>query len=132
MSGHPAPRLGTGNRAELCYNPRLSANRNCRRDGSSLRLSKEEVEHVALLARLDITDEEKARYTEELNQILAHFDKLNELDTSGVPPTSHVIPMTNVFRKDEVKPSLPVESVLANAPDATETAFRVPRVVEEG
>ncbi|NCO43755.1 MAG: aspartyl/glutamyl-tRNA amidotransferase subunit C, partial [Armatimonadetes bacterium] len=46
--------------------------------------------------------------------------------------TSHVIPMTNVFRKDEVKPSLPVESVLANAPDATETAFRVPRVVEEG
>jgi len=97
-----------------------------------LRLSKEEVEHVALLARLDITDEEKARYTEELNQILAHFDKLNELDTSGVPPTSHVIPMTNVFRKDEVKPSLPVESVLANAPDATETAFRVPRVVEEG
>jgi len=95
-------------------------------------LSPEEVEHVALLARLDLSEEEKERYTEELNQILAHFGKLDELDTTGVPPTSHVIPMTNVFRNDEVKPSLPVEEVVANAPDATDDSFRVPRVVEEG
>ena len=95
-----------------------------------MRLSREEVEHVALLARLDLTEEEKTRYTEELNQILAHFEKLNELDTAETPPTSHVMPMTNVFRADEVRPSLPVEEVLANAPDAAEDSFRVPRVVE--
>ena len=97
-----------------------------------MRLSTEEVEHVALLARLDLSEEEKERYTEELNQILAHFGRLDELDTTEVPPTSHVIPMTNVFRNDEVKPSLPVEEVVANAPDATDDSFRVPRVVEEG
>lgn len=95
-----------------------------------MKLSREEVEHVALLARLDLTEAEKTQYTEELNQILQHFEKLSELDTTDVPPTSHVIPLTNVFRPDEVRPSLPVEDVLANAPDATEDAFRVPRVVE--
>lgn len=97
-----------------------------------MRLSKEEVEHVALLARLDLTEDEKQRYTEELNQILGHFGTLDQLDTEGVPPTSHVIPMTNVFRKDEVRLSLPVEAVIANAPDATDDSFRVPRVVEGG
>jgi len=97
-----------------------------------VQLSREEVEHVALLARLDLTAEETTRYTDELNQILGHFEKLNELDTTDVPPTSHVIPMTNVLRPDVVQPSLPVAEVLANAPEATDEAFRVPRVVEGG
>lgn len=96
-----------------------------------MRLSREEVEHVALLARLELDPQEIERFTWELNQILEHMEKLNELDVSNVQPTSHVIPMTNVLRPDKVEQPLPREEVLANAPDATEDAFRVPRVVEE-
>lgn len=97
-----------------------------------MRLSREQVEHVALLARLELSEEEKERYTHELNQILEHFEALQKLDTDNVPPTSHAIPMTNVLREDAVRPSLPREEVLQNAPDAAEGCFRVPRVVEEG
>ncbi len=97
-----------------------------------MRLSREQVEHVALLARLEISEEEKERYTHELNQILEHFEALQKLDTENVPPTSHAIPMTNVLREDEPRPSLPREEVLQNAPDPAEGCFRVPRVVEEG
>ncbi len=97
-----------------------------------MRLSREQVEHVALLARLELSEEEKERYTHELNQILEHFEALQKLDTENVPPTSHAIPMTNVLREDEVRPSLPREEVLQNAPDPAEGCFRVPRVVEEG
>lgn len=97
-----------------------------------MRLSREQVEHVALLARLELSEEEKERYTHELNQILEHFEALQKLDTENVPPTSHAIPMTNVLREDEPRPSLPREEVLQNAPDPAEGCFRVPRVVEEG
>ncbi|MCS6861399.1 MAG: Asp-tRNA(Asn)/Glu-tRNA(Gln) amidotransferase subunit GatC [Abditibacteriales bacterium] len=97
-----------------------------------MRLSREQVEHVALLARLELSEEEKERYMHELNQILEHFEALQRLDTENVPPTSHAIPMTNVLREDVVRPSLPREAVLQNAPDAAEGCFRVPRVVEEG
>lgn len=95
-----------------------------------MRLTREQVEHVALLARLELTEAEKERDMNELNQILEHLERLNELDTSDVPPTSHAIPMTNVLREDEVRPSLPRDAALQNAPDPEAGCFRVPRVVE--
>ncbi|MFA4028592.1 MAG: hypothetical protein GDYSWBUE_000608 [Candidatus Fervidibacterota bacterium] len=96
-----------------------------------MRLSREDVLHVAWLARLELDDDEVERFTWELNQILEHMEKLKELDVTDVEPTSHVIPMVNVFREDVAGKPLPREEVLANAPDATEEAFRVPRIVEE-
>lgn len=95
-----------------------------------MRLTKEEVEHVALLARLELSEEEKEQQTEHLNKILEAFAELQRLDTEDVEPTSHAIPMSNVFRPDEVRPSLPREVALANAPEEAEACFRVPRVVE--
>lgn len=95
-----------------------------------MRLTREQVEHVALLARLELTEAEKQRDMNELNQILEHLERLNELDTSDVPPTSHAIPMTNVLRADEVRPSLPHAAALQNAPDPEAGCFRVPRVVD--
>ncbi|PTM56492.1 Asp-tRNA(Asn)/Glu-tRNA(Gln) amidotransferase subunit GatC [Desmospora activa] len=94
-------------------------------------ISKEQVEHVAKLARLDLNEEEAQMYTEQLNDILRFAEKLNELDTDGVEPTSHVLPMANVLREDERKDSLPREQALANAPDQQEGLFRVPPVFEE-
>jgi aspartyl-tRNA(Asn)/glutamyl-tRNA(Gln) amidotransferase subunit C len=95
-----------------------------------MRLSKEEIEHVALLARLQLSEEEKERLTGHLNQIMVHFEKLQELDTSEVEPTSHSIPVENVFREDLAGPCLPVEDVIANAPEARDDQFVVPQVVE--
>ena len=95
-----------------------------------MRLSHEEVEHIALLSRLKLSDEERERMTTQLNDIMAFFEQLGELDTTDVEPTSHVIPMSNVLRADEVKPSLPADDVLANAPERAGDTFRVPRVVE--
>ncbi|MBE3573311.1 MAG: Asp-tRNA(Asn)/Glu-tRNA(Gln) amidotransferase subunit GatC [Moorella humiferrea] len=88
-----------------------------------------EVEHVALLARLKLTPEEKAAYTEQLNAILEYMDKLNALDTTDVEPTAHVLPLRNVFRDDVARPGLPREKALAGAPAASEGQFKVPRVV---
>ncbi len=96
-----------------------------------MKITVEEVEHVARLARLELTTEEKQRMRAQLDSILSYIDKLNELDTSAVEPTSHVLPMTNVFREDEVTPSLAQEAVLANAPDRHDLFFRVPRILEE-
>lgn len=95
-----------------------------------MRLSQKEVEHIALLSRLKLTDEERERMTTQLNDIIGFFEQLGELDTTDVEPTSHVIPMSNVLREDKVRPSLPVEEVLENAPDRAGDTFRVPRVVE--
>jgi aspartyl-tRNA(Asn)/glutamyl-tRNA(Gln) amidotransferase subunit C len=93
-------------------------------------LTPEEVEHVALLGRLELTAEERRRFTDQLNSILEHFEQLRQLDTSGVAPMSHAVEMSNVFREDEPQPSLAPEEALGNAPDRTEDAFRVPRVIE--
>jgi len=90
-----------------------------------------DVEHVARLARLEFSDEEKKTLMNQLNKILEYMEKLNELDTSNVEPLAHVIPLTNVFREDEVKPSLPVSEVLKNAPSKTEKFFKVPKVIEQ-
>ena len=93
-------------------------------------LTPEQVDHVALLARLELTPEETRRLTRDLNTILHHFERLQELETEGVPPTSHPIPMQNVFREDEVRPSLPRDVILAEAPDARDGFFVVPRIVD--
>lgn len=90
----------------------------------------EEVEKVALLARLEFSQEEKERFTAQLNRILEYMEKLNELDTENVEPTSHVLPIKNVFREDEVKESLPQEEALANAPAKANGHFLVPRAIE--
>lgn len=88
-----------------------------------------DVEHVATLARLTFSPESMEKFTHQLNDILAYMEKLNTLDTSKVEPLSHVIELKNVMRDDIVKPSLPQEEVLKNAPDRTEKFFRVPKVI---
>ena len=93
-------------------------------------LSREEVEHVARLARLVLTDDERTRYTGQLNEILAYVEKLKELDVDGVVPTAHAIPLENVFRPDRVHPSFEREDMLANAPERSEGFFKVPRILE--
>jgi len=89
-----------------------------------------DIEKVARLARLELSYEEKVTFGSQLEQILTYMEQLNRLDTSGVEPTSHAIPVYNVFREDEVKPSLPQEEVLAIAPDEEEGHFKVPRIIE--
>jgi len=88
-----------------------------------------DVEQVAKLARLHFTDAEKEKFTHQLNDILAYVGKLDEIDTSNVEPLSQVIEVQNVFREDRVRPSLPREDVLMNAPEKTEEFFRVPKVI---
>src|SRR5574337_155012 len=97
----------------------------------TMKITLQEVEHVARLARLELTAEEKERMRAQLDSILSYIDKLNELDTSAVEPTSHVLPMTNVFREDEVTPPLSQEAALMNGPDRHDLFFRVPRILEE-
>ena len=94
------------------------------------KLSLEEVEHIAELARLGLTDAEKEMFREQLSAILDYAAILNRLDTAGVPPTTSALPLSNVMRPDEVKPSLPTEDALANAPDAEANQFRVRAVLE--
>ncbi|MDD2497440.1 MAG: Asp-tRNA(Asn)/Glu-tRNA(Gln) amidotransferase subunit GatC [Desulfitobacteriaceae bacterium] len=92
-------------------------------------ISVKDVEHVALLARLELSDEEKNMYTEQLNTILGYMEKLKELDTAGVPPTAHVLPIHNVLREDVERPSMDREKVLQNAPYREDGQFRVPKIV---
>jgi aspartyl-tRNA(Asn)/glutamyl-tRNA(Gln) amidotransferase subunit C len=95
-----------------------------------MKITREQVENVAVLARLELTEEEKDTLTGQMDAILAYVDKLNELDTSNVVPTSHAVPMENAFRDDAVRPSIGVESALANAPERVEGFYRVPKVIE--
>jgi len=95
-----------------------------------LKLSTSDVEYVAKLARLEITEAEKQKFTAQLNDILLYIDQLNELDTTGVAPMSHAIAVTNAFREDKVVESLGTQKALANAPDARGEFFRVPKVIE--
>ena len=90
----------------------------------------QDVEHAANLARLNLSAEEKERFAGQLDAILKYADKLNELDTSDIEPTSHVLPLANVMREDEVRPSWPIEQVLAIAPDEEDGHFKVPAVLE--
>ena len=95
-----------------------------------MKITREEVEKVAVLARLELSEEEKDIFTGQMDAILAYVDKLNELDTSGVVPTAHAVPMENAFRDDAVRPSIGVDNALANAPERAEGFYRVPKVIE--
>jgi aspartyl-tRNA(Asn)/glutamyl-tRNA(Gln) amidotransferase subunit C len=94
-----------------------------------MRITVKEVEGVANLARLEVTTEEKGHLTEQMNRILQYMEKLNELDTTRVVPTSHAIDLHNAFREDQVQESLPRNESLENAPDANDAEFIVPRVI---
>ena len=94
------------------------------------KISKEQVAHVAHLARLEFRPEEMEKFTSQLNDILLYMDKLGEVDTAGVAPVTHAIARTNAFREDEVAGSLPVEASLANAPEARGGCFLVPKVID--
>jgi aspartyl-tRNA(Asn)/glutamyl-tRNA(Gln) amidotransferase subunit C len=94
-------------------------------------IERKDVEHVARLARLALTDAEIEKMREQLNGILAYIEKLNALPTEGVEPTSHAVPMVNVMRDDAPGPCLPRDEALANAPDRAGEFFRVPRIIED-
>ena len=94
-----------------------------------LAITIEDVEHVAKLARLSLSDEEKETYRRQLSDVLEHARVIAEVDTEDVPPTSHTLPLANVFRVDAPRESLPVEEVTGNASWARDGAFRVPRIV---
>lgn len=100
-----------------CYNARMS-------------LSLEEVEHIAALARLRLTPEEKERYRQQLSAVLDYMTKLKQVDTAHIEPTATVLPLHTILRPDEVAPSLPTAEVLANAPAAEAEMFRVPPVLD--
>ncbi len=93
-------------------------------------INQHEIEHVAKLARLTLRDDEKQLFTGQMEAILAYVETLNELNTDGISPTSHAVPMENAFRADCVTPSIGHDRALANAPDKNETYFRVPPVIE--
>ncbi|MBI5026096.1 MAG: Asp-tRNA(Asn)/Glu-tRNA(Gln) amidotransferase subunit GatC [Nitrospirae bacterium] len=89
-----------------------------------------DIEHIAILARLKLTDEEKRLFSRQLGSIIEYMGKLNELDTASIEPTSHVLPVKNVFREDELRPSLHKDKALQNAPDKTDDFYRVPKIIE--
>ncbi len=91
---------------------------------------KMDIEKVARLARLELSEDEKETFGSQMEQILTYMEQLNRIDTAGVEPTSHAIPVYNVFREDEVKPSFPREEVLVIAPEEEAGHFKVPRIIE--
>jgi aspartyl-tRNA(Asn)/glutamyl-tRNA(Gln) amidotransferase subunit C len=98
---------------------------------SDASLTRAEVEHVARLARIALTNEELDALTTELGAILEHAARVSALDTAGVPPTAHPLPLVNVFRADVARPGLERDEVLAAAPEAEDGRFRVPRILGE-
>jgi aspartyl-tRNA(Asn)/glutamyl-tRNA(Gln) amidotransferase subunit C len=95
-----------------------------------MKLTLEQVEHIAQLARLTLSAEEKALYQGQLSAILEYFEKLQELDTAAISPTATVLPLRSVMREDEVRPPMDREDILANAPEAADGCFEVPAVLE--
>ena len=95
-----------------------------------MKLNRKDVEHVALLSRLELSENELDKFTGPLDAILEYIDVLNQVDTSAVEPMAHVLEIRNVMRADEVQPSLPREAALQNAPDAEDGFFKVPKIVE--
>jgi len=95
-----------------------------------MKISIQEVEHVANLARLELSEQESGRLTDQLSNILTYVEKLNELDTKGVEPTAHVLDIRNVMREDIIAPSLTQERALANAPEKAAGHYKVPKIIE--
>jgi aspartyl-tRNA(Asn)/glutamyl-tRNA(Gln) amidotransferase subunit C len=98
---------------------------------SDVKITLDEVEHVARLARLALDVDEKQQMRRQLDAILGYIEQLRRVDTTGIEPTAHVLPLVNVMRDDEVRPSYPADAMLASAPDAFDGQFRVPRILEE-
>jgi aspartyl-tRNA(Asn)/glutamyl-tRNA(Gln) amidotransferase subunit C len=96
----------------------------------TMRLSLAQVEHVAQLAQLSLSDQEKELFREQLSSILEYAQRLQQLDTSAIAPTATVLPLENVMRDDQIQPSLPLADALANAPHTQDGYFRVPVVLE--
>lgn len=94
-------------------------------------LSREQVEHVARLARVGLTEEDIERFSHQLSDVLDYFERLKEIDVENVPPTSHTLPLHNIMREDEPQPPFSVEGVLANAPDEEDGRIRVRAILEE-
>lgn len=94
-------------------------------------ITKNDVKYIANLARLKLTEKEIEYFTGQLRNIISYVDQLKELDTADIEPTTHAMPITNVFRADAVRPSLNVEDVLKNAPAKEGNLFKVPRIIEE-
>jgi aspartyl-tRNA(Asn)/glutamyl-tRNA(Gln) amidotransferase subunit C len=95
-----------------------------------MKITVADVEHVARLARLELTNNEKELFAGQMDAILGYVEKLKELNTDGIVPTSHAVPMENAFRADAVAPSIGIEKALANAPGRSESFFTVPKVIE--
>jgi len=95
-----------------------------------MNISVADVEHVARLARLELSEGEKSLFAGQMGAILGYVEKLRELDTEGILPTSHAVPMENSFREDAARPSIGIEKALSNAPDRTGSFYRVPKVIE--
>ena len=93
-------------------------------------VTRKDVEHVAKLARLGLSEEEKDLFTRQLSAILEYADNLKKLDTKDIPPTSHAIPMKNVLREDKVIPCQNTQDIMANAPEEEDGMFKVPRIIE--
>ena len=94
-------------------------------------ISRQDVEHIARLSRLALSEPEIERMREQLSGILAYIDTLRALETAGVEPTSHAVPLLNVMRDDDTRPCLSQDAALANAPDRSDAFFRVPRIIED-
>ena len=95
-----------------------------------MKIARQEVEHVAVLARLALNETELDQITGQMNQILSYVEKLNELDTENIIPTAHAVPVENAFREDVVRPSIGGTKALSNAPEAADNCFRVPQIIE--
>ncbi len=95
-------------------------------------ITAKDVEYLAHLARVELSPEEIQRFSGQLDEILAYVGKLKQAKTEGVAPTSHVLPLSNVFREDKTAPSLPTEETLSNAPERDGPFFRVPQIIEPG
>lgn len=96
-----------------------------------MKISVQDVEHIANLARLELTEAEKETYSMQLSAILDYFEKLSDLDTKSVPPLSHPLDLENTFQSDQAVESAPPQAVLSNAPDQADDCFRVPVILEQ-
>lgn len=99
-------------------------------DGEFMKITHKDVENVALLSRLEIAETDMDKFTQQLNAILEYVEVLNKVDTTNVEPTAHVLPLRNVMRQDVVHESLAREQALANAPEAEDGYFKVPKIIE--
>ncbi len=95
-----------------------------------MRITAEQVAHIAALSRLSLTEQEVETFRDQLSSIIEYVEQLRTLETTGVEPTSHILPLSNVMREDVVRPCLPREEALRNAPDGTEEFYRVPKIIE--